>query len=121
MVVRIRVLVTLACFATCSLAQAKAAAPVPASIYSLHAQKELRKFCFPGCISPPYTVTALTRDNALLVLIPQAHGNWVLKRLTAWDSQSPQEATLSFTGDPPHDKHEGITEDLTVNLVGSAI
>jgi hypothetical protein len=82
--------------------------PIPTTTYKLHAQKEQHSSNLPS------TLLYLLPDQALLVLIPQEEGKWVLKRLTAWDTTTPKEETLAFTGDRPQEGSSGF-EDLTVD------
>jgi hypothetical protein len=87
---------------------ADAETPLPTTTYRLHAQKEEHSANLPS------TLLYLLPDQALLVLIPQRDGKWVLKRLTSWDTVSPKEETLTFAGDPPHEGRSGF-EDLKVD------
>jgi hypothetical protein len=115
MAARLSFLVTFAFFAPVCFGQT----PAPTSTYTLHAQKEPHRWCLVECVADPSTVITLVPDNALLILLPQPGGKWVLKRLMDWGTQSPQETTLSFAGDGSRDKNEWIRGDLTVNPDGS--
>ena len=90
-------------FSTVCLSQV----PVPSFRYSLHAQKELGR--------GREALLALTPENALLVLIPQADGKWVLKRLTGWDTRTPHEETLEIGSESNQDQGAWVQADLTVN------
>jgi hypothetical protein len=73
--------------------------PIPVKSYQLHADKERR----PGSRSAGYTtrpgsLVLLDADHNLVVLIPQANGVWVLKRLHQWETNAPIEETLAVTG-----------------------
>ncbi len=56
----------------------------------------------------------LLPDQALLVFQPQRDGNWLIKRISAWDTGSPREESLAFAG---QSFNEGATgyEDLKVD------
>jgi hypothetical protein len=56
-------------------------------------------------------------DQNLLVLIPQQHSSWTLKRIAAWSTDNPKEETLFFTGNPLTEGESGL-EDLSVNPAG---
>ena len=86
-------------------------APLPKATYQLQAQKEQH--------SPnlPSTLLYLTPDKTLLVLIPQQEGKWLFKRLTAWETNTPKEETVSFTAKAPQEGASGF-EDLKVDAEG---
>jgi hypothetical protein len=56
----------------------------PCSSYTLHAQKEPAPWSLIETLTSASSVLTITPDNALVVLIPQPHKKWVLKRLTSW-------------------------------------
>lgn len=94
------------------LASTDAETPLPTAAYTLHAQEEQR--------SPYLELTLLQRlpNQALLVLVPQQKGKWLIKRITAWDTSSPREQSLSFVGESPR---EGVShlEELKVDPSGT--
>jgi hypothetical protein len=94
------------------LGLAKAQTSTPTTTYRIHAQKEQSSSNLPS------TLFHLLPDQKLLILIPQQHGSWTLKRLAAWNTGSPKEETLSFTGNPLTEGESGL-EDLMVNPAGS--
>ncbi len=102
----------------CICAQGLAQGPVPASTYTLHAQKERREWSFGEIPTPPSTVLATTPAGALLVLIPQPQRNWVLKELRGWSTQTPREQSLAVSSDAPRDGDVWITGDLIVTRDG---
>jgi hypothetical protein len=57
----------------------------------------------------------LAPDNSLVVLIPQEDGEWVLKRLTDWNTPAPHEQTLAITGQKVGDAQVSVTTDIRVN------
>jgi hypothetical protein len=81
---------------------------LPTMTYKLHAQKELHSSNLPS------TLIHLTLDQALIVLIPQQDGKWLFKRITAWETNSPKEETLSFAAQPVQEGASGF-EDLKVD------
>ncbi|MGA9425664.1 MAG: hypothetical protein WBV33_11360, partial [Terracidiphilus sp.] len=46
-------------------------------------------------------ITALTPDNDLLVLVSLQDDQWILKRVTGWDSNAPHQDTLALDGRIP--------------------
>jgi hypothetical protein len=60
-----------------------------------------------------------TPDNALLILIPQTGGEWVLKRLSGWETRHPQEQTLIIKGNPHSNKDMSVTTDLVLDPHGA--
>lgn len=115
MVGRLHLFVLLLFLGTIAIAQT----PVPDTRYTLHAQKEPRGFSLIPTIAPPSTVIAMTPENGLLVLIPQPNDQWVLKRLTDWDTKAPHEQTLAITGESTQENDVWIVADLTVNPDGN--
>ena len=93
------------------LGLAKAQTPAPTTTYKIHAQKEQSSSNLPS------TLFHLLPDQNLLVLIPQQHSSWTLKRITAWNTDNPKEETLSFTGNPLTEGESGL-EDLIVDPAG---
>jgi hypothetical protein len=53
-------------------------------------------------------------DQSLLILIPQDDGKWVLKRLAAWNTDTPNEQTITFAGQPLKDGDSG-SEQLQID------
>ena len=93
--------------------------PAPTYTYTLHARKEPRAiWSLTPVVEPPSSVVAFTPDKALLVLIPQAEGKWVLKRLINWDSGTPKEQTINIIGEPSHGKDAWLRADLAVDPGG---
>lgn len=90
------------------LSPADAQKAVPTTTYTLHAQKEQHSSNLPS------TLLYLLPDQALLVLIPQQDGKWFFKRITAWDTGSPKEETIGFTGEP-HQEGASGEEELKVD------
>ena len=102
--------------AVCSNTVCLAQTPKPVSTYTLHAHKERRNgFTLAPAPTLPSTVFLLAPDNSLLILVPQEDGEWVLKRLTDWNTPSPREYTLAITGRKIGDAQLWATGDLTVN------
>ncbi len=93
------------------LGPAKAQTPTPTTTYKIHAQKEQSSSNLPS------TLFHLLPDQKLLILIPQQHSSWTLKRITAWNTDNLREETLSFTGNPLTEGESGL-EDLIVNPAG---
>jgi hypothetical protein len=90
--------------------------PKPAFTYTLHAHKERRTgFTLVPTLTLPSTVFLLAPDNSLVVLIPQEDGEWVLKRLTDWNTPAPREQTLAITGQKVGEKPVSVTTDIRVN------
>ncbi len=94
-----------------SLGVAKAQTSAPTKTYKIHALKEQSSSNLPS------TLFHLLPDQNLLVLIPQQHSSWTLKRITAWNTDNLNEETLSFTGNPLTEGESGF-EDLIVNPAG---
>jgi len=94
---------------------------VPFATYTLHAN-ELPKshMGWTNSVEAPTVKTILAPDHALLVLLPQADGQWLLKRLAAWDTANPTEQTLSFAGALP-DKNHNIVPGLIVDANGKCL
>lgn len=90
---------------------ADAQTPSPTTTYKLHAQKEHHSSNLPS------TLLYLLPDQALLVLIPQGDGKWVFKRLTSWDTGSPNEESITLTGQSPQEGTSGV-EDVKVDPAG---
>jgi len=96
--------------------------PAPTTTYTLHAQKERRNgFSLVPTIGLPSSVLAMTTENGLLVLIPQADGKWVLKHLAGWSTQAPTERTLDIVGVPNEGLDVSIGTDLTRSPNGNYI
>jgi hypothetical protein len=60
----------------------------------------------------------MTPDDDLLALIPQPHTEWVLKRVTGWQTHSPQEQTLELGKDSSQTPDSYTHADLTVREDG---
>ena len=80
----------------------------PTMTYKLHAKKVEHSANLPA------TLETLLPDQALVVLIPQAEGKWLLKRLTAWDTTTPKEESLAFNATPARDGLSGW-DDISIN------
>jgi hypothetical protein len=93
------------------LADAQTPVPIPTTTYKLNAQKEHRSANLPS------TFLYLLPDQALLVLVPQLDGKWVLKRLSAWETSNPKEETIALTGQHPQKGAVGSV-DLKVDPAG---
>jgi hypothetical protein len=90
--------------------------PKPVFTYSLHAHKARRTgFTLAPTLTLPSTVFLLAPDNSLVALIPQADGEWVLKRLTDWNTPAPREQTLAITGQKVGEEQVSVTTDVTVS------
>ena len=101
----------------CGLSRAQT--PIPSQSYKLHANEERRnKFSLVEQISLPSTVVALDHEHNLLILVPQADGEWVLKRLRDWDSKTPSEDTLQITGEKGRGKQVSVETDLNLSRKG---
>ncbi|WP_353071548.1 hypothetical protein [Tunturiibacter gelidiferens] len=72
-------------------------------------------------ITLPSSVVLLDHQHSLLVLVPQADGAWVLKRLRGWDTKSPTEDTLEITGDKSQGTQVSISTDLNLSRDGRYI
>lgn len=84
---------------------------VPSTIYTLHGSKLAKGQNGWADFS---VKTVVAPDHAFLVLLPQADGQWLLKRLTAWETADPTEQTLSFAGallDKDHFVWSGLVVD----------
>ncbi len=105
---RVLCLVPLSLLLSCVDAQK----PTPTSVYMLHAQKATR--------SAYLEMTLLQRlpDQALLVLVPQQNGKWLIKRITAWDTSGPKEESLTFDGESPRIGKSHL-EELKVDPTGT--
>lgn len=89
--------------------------PPPTSRYFLHAQKEPRNgFSLVPTVTLPQTVVVMTPDDDLLALIPQPDTEWVLKRVSGWQTRSPQEQTLKLGKDSFQTPDRYTHADLTV-------
>ncbi len=94
---------------------------IPLTTYTLHADKLPANYRFwPDELNAPAIQTALAPDHAFLVLLPQAHGQWLLKRITSWDTANPTEQTLSFLGVLP-DRHHTVTPQLMIDAQGKHV
>jgi hypothetical protein len=91
---------------------------VPLTTYTLHANELPKSHTgWTSSVEAPTVKTILAPDQALLVLLPQADGPWLLKRLTAWETANPAEQTLSFAAALP-DKNQKVFSELTVDPNG---
>jgi hypothetical protein len=61
---------------------------------------------------------ALAPDNSLLIALGQKDGQWVLRRLTRWDTPTPKEEVLPVAMVVPVGKEEVYLRDLTVDPGG---
>lgn len=96
--------------------------PIPSEVYTLHAKEERRNgFSLGGQIALPGSVALLDHQHRLLVLIPQADGAWVLKRLRDWDTKAPTEDTLEITGEQSEGTRVSISTDLNLSRDGRYI
>jgi hypothetical protein len=93
------------------LGLANAQTSTPTTTYKLHAQKEQSSSNLPS------TLFHLLPDQKLLILTPQQHSSWTLKRIAAWNTDNPKEETLSFTGNPLAEDESGL-QDVIVNPAG---
>lgn len=102
---------------TASLSRAQT--PVPSEVYKLHAKEERRNgFSLNEQIALPSTVVSLDHEHSLLILVPQADGEWVLKRLHGWDTKTPTEDTLEITGEKEQGRQVSIDTDLALSRDG---
>ena len=116
MYVRPLQLLAILCLAGVCLAQS----PEPSNTYTLHAQKERRAgFSLVPTVALPSTMLVATPDNALLVLIPQTEGEWALKRLSGWDTNHPQEQTLTIKGNSSSNKDVSVATDMLLDPHGA--
>ena len=100
--------------------QSDAQAPVPSNTYTIHAQQERRAgFSIVPTVVSPATMLVAAPDNALLFLIPQTGGEWVLKRLSGWETSHPQEQTLIIKGNPQSNKNMSVTTDMLLDPHGA--
>ncbi|HUD22176.1 MAG TPA: hypothetical protein VMQ60_04975 [Acidobacteriaceae bacterium] len=65
-----------------------------------------------------FTLLQRLPNQALLVLVPQQNGKWLIERITAWDTSSPKEESLSFVGESPRIGKQHL-EDLMVDPSGT--
>jgi hypothetical protein len=116
MYVRPLQLLAILCLAGGCLAQS----PEPSNTYTLHAQKERRAgFSLVPTVALPSTMLVATPDSALLVLIPQTEGEWALKRLSGWDTNHPQEQTLTIKGNSSSNKDVSVATDMLLDPRGA--
>jgi hypothetical protein len=93
--------------------------PVPTESFTLHAREERKNgFSLAEQIALPGSVVLLDHEHSLLLLIPQADGEWVLKRLRAWDTKTPTEDTLEITGERGQGTQVSIDSDLNLSRDG---
>ena len=85
--------------------------PTPAFAYTLHAQKE----------TTGRGSVALTPDDALIVLLPREDNQWLLKRITGWDTAAPHEETLALDGRVPNEQGQADHNDLTIDPAGNLL
>ncbi len=65
--------------------------------------------------------TALTPDNDLLVLLSLKNDQWILKRITGWDTNSPHEDRLALDGRIPGETGRADDSNLTVSPNGDIL
>ncbi len=96
--------------------------PVPSEAHTLRAKEERRSgFSLTEQIALPSSVVLLDHQQSLLVLIPQADGEWVLKRLRGWDTKTPTEDTVEITGEKSQGTQVSIDTDLNLSRDGRYI
>ena len=96
--------------------------PVPSEVYTLHAKEERRNgISLMEQITLPGSVVLLDHQQSLLILVPQADGEWVFKRLRGWDTKTPTEATLEITGEKDQGTQVSIDTDLNSSRDGRYI
>jgi hypothetical protein len=66
-------------------------------------------------------VLALSPNSALIALIPQGHGKWIIKRVTGWENKSPREETVTLRSEISQRSNPWITADLTVSPRGDYV
>ena len=66
-------------------------------------------------------ITALTPDNDLLVLVSLQDDQWILKRVTGWDTNAPHQDTLALDGRIPGETGHADEENLTINPTGDIL
>jgi hypothetical protein len=94
---------------------------VPPTTYTLHAGKLPANYRFwPDRLNAPAIQNALAPDHAFLALLPQADGQWLLKRITSWDTANPAEQTLSLVGALP-DRHHIVMPQLMIDAQGKHV
>lgn len=104
----------------CLVGVCLAQSPEPSNTYTLHAQKERRAgFSLVPSVALPSTILMGTPDNALLILIPQTEGEWVLKRLSGWETTHPQEQTLTIKGDPSSSTGVSVDNEMLLDHRGA--
>lgn len=86
-------------------------APTPTTTYNLHT-------------SPPTHVPdpayALTPNDALILLLPGTDATWTLKQITAWDTSTPSEQTLTLPAYPPS-PDATLTSALAISPSGQSL
>lgn len=98
---------------------ALAQVPVPSEAYTLHAKEERGNgFSLSEQVALPGSVVLLDHERSLLVLVPQADGAWVLKRLRGWDTRIPVEDTVEITGEPGQGTKVSIATDVNLSRDG---
>jgi hypothetical protein len=107
-----------ALFVVC-VAVCRGQVPAPTSTYSLHAHKEPRVgFSLVPTITLPQSVVVMAPNDDFLALIPQPDTEWVLKRVSGWQTHSPQEETLKLGKDSSQTPDRYTHADLTVREDG---
>jgi hypothetical protein len=97
----------------------KAQLPIPVATYKLHIGDALKDE-----FGSPFQ-WALAPDNSILISFGKTNDNWVVQRITGWETQSPKEQTLAFPFHRPSRYHlfgepiVGSTGDFVVVYPGS--
>ncbi|MGA2715439.1 MAG: hypothetical protein ABSG41_20255 [Bryobacteraceae bacterium] len=85
--------------------------PTPDFTYTLPAQKDTTNR---GSV-------AITPDDALIVLLSRKDNQWLLKRITGWDTVAPHEETLALDGRVPNEPGQADHNDLTIDPAGDLL
>jgi hypothetical protein len=86
-------------------------APTPAFTYTLQTEKDATE----------RGDSVLTPDGSLLVLLPRKDNQWLLKRVSGWDTNAPRENTLALDGGIPAESRLPDHTNLTVSPGGDLL
>lgn len=77
----------------------KAQLPIPVATYKLHIGDALKdEFGLPF-------QWALAQDNSILISFGKPNDNWVVQRITGWETETPKEQTVTFSFHRPSRYH----------------